>query len=216
MPLSSLISRLNDAPEHIREDAQRLTYRNTILVYLEIAGEIDSRDNWIYVQDPGLTVGRITNFRNWSPSLYGDSPNTILSLEYWCDSGNELWHRSDHELVCLGASEFRASRLASDGANVLRSHVVRIPRSYPVYQRGYKDILRPIQDFIRNVEGLQAIGRYGAFKYNNQDHSILMGILAAENVAAGTAHDLWQVNSDFEEYQEACRIDETGLVPAPC
>ncbi|MAT70125.1 MAG: hypothetical protein CMJ58_11460 [Planctomycetaceae bacterium] len=216
MPLSSLISRLNDAPEHIREDAQRLTYRNTILVYLEIAGEIDSRDNWIYVQDPGLTVGRITNFRNWSPSLYGDSPNTILSLEYWCDSGDELWHRSDHELVCLGASEFRASRLASDGANVLRSHVVRIPRSYPVYQRGYKDILRPIQDFIRNVEGLQAIGRYGAFKYNNQDHSILMGILAAENVAAGSAHDLWQVNSDFDDYQEACRIEETGLVPAPC
>ncbi|MAT72901.1 MAG: UDP-galactopyranose mutase [Planctomycetaceae bacterium] len=216
MPLTSLIARLNGVPERIREMARRLSYRNTILVYLEIAGELDSRDNWVYVQDPGLTVGRITNFRNWSPSLYGNSPNTILALEYWCNSDDELWRRSDGELGRLGADEFRASRLASDAADVLRSHVVRIPKSYPVYQRGYKDILRPIQEVLRSVEGLQAIGRYGAFKYNNQDHSILMGILAAENVAAGTAHDLWQVNSDFEEYQEACRIDETGLVPAPC
>jgi hypothetical protein len=87
-----------------------------------------------------------------------------------------------------------------------------VPRCYPVYGRGYKRPLKIIQDFIDSFQNLQVIGRYGAFKYNNQDHSILMGLLAAENVAAGTKHDLWGINTDYEDYQEASTITKSGLV----
>jgi len=89
-----------------------------------------------------------------------------------------------------------------------------VPRCYPVYRRGYKELLRPIQEYLGGVRGLQVIGRYGSFKYNNQDHSILMGLLAADNLTKGAGHDLWAVNSDYENYQEAYLITETGLARA--
>jgi hypothetical protein len=100
-------------------------------------------------------------------------------------------------------------------APVLAGHVVRIPRCYPVYARGYRLHLRRVMDYIHTVKGLSPIGRYGAFKYNNQDHSILLGILAAENLLANEHHDLWSVNTDYDRYQESALIDETGLAPAP-
>src|SRR4029077_13804010 len=101
------------------------------------------------------------------------------------------------------------------GANVLDGHIVRIPRCYPVYARGYRDHVQTIANYLRPFHGLTAIGRYGAFKYNNQDHSILMGILAAENLLENKQHDLWSINSDDESYQEAAPLAETGLVETP-
>lgn len=98
---------------------------------------------------------------------------------------------------------------------VRNGDVHRIRRCYPVYRRGYKAAVERIADHLRSVEGLSAIGRYGAFKYNNQDHSILMGLLAAENIVGDTTHDLWAVNTDYETYQESATIEETGLVAAP-
>jgi hypothetical protein len=91
--------------------------------------------------------------------------------------------------------------------------VYRIPRCYPVYRYGYKDLLRPIGEYLSGIEGLQVIGRYGAFKYNNQDHSILMGILAAENLLKNAGADLWNVNADYDTYQEGWQVTKTGLVP---
>ena len=87
----------------------------------------------------------------------------------------------------------------------------RIKRCYPVYEHGYKEKLKPVEEYLSTIKGLQVIGRYGAFKYNNQDHSIFMGILAAENIVDGTTHNLWEINTDYESYQEEAQITEAGL-----
>jgi protoporphyrinogen oxidase len=214
MPLTLLVARLDEAPANVREQAAKLTFRNTILVYLEVAGDSVCQDNWVYIQDAGLRCGRITNFRNWVPQLHGESPNTILAMEYWCNEDEEAWQQSDERLIDVAKRELIATTLVADPSKILNATVVRISRCYPVYRRGYRRILEPIQEYLRTIDGLQVIGRYGAFKYNNQDHSILMGILAADNVLAEAKHDLWAVNCDYNSYQESSRITESGLVSA--
>jgi protoporphyrinogen oxidase len=213
MPLTLLVQRLPETPPEVLAASKGLTFRNTILVYLEVAQSDLCRDNWIYIHSPDLRAGRVTNFRNWSPQLYGDSPNTILALEYWCHDGEELWLKKDAELIALATREIIATALVKDAGLVKNGLVYRIPRCYPVYRCGYKKLLQPIQEYLSRVDGLQVIGRYGAFKYNNQDHSILMGLLAAENILKNAKNDLWAVNSDYDNYQEGCLITETGLVP---
>ncbi len=215
MPLTALVARLPEAPEAVTAACRRLTFRNTILVYLEVASGDVCRDNWLYVHSPDLLTGRITNFRNWAPELYGDSPNTILAMEYWCNDDETLWAEEDEALVARAKTELLRTGLVTDPERVRRGHVVRIPKCYPVYRRGYRDALAPVEAYLRSVEGLQVIGRYGAFKYNNQDHSVLMGALAAENVLSGADNDLWGVNADYETYQESSRITDTGLVNEP-
>lgn len=212
MPLTLLVTRLSEAPQSIREQAAQLTFRNTLIVYLEIASDHVCDDNWLYVQEPHLRTGRITNFRNWVPQLYGDSPNTILAMEYWCNDGEPLWRQSDQQLIELAKREILATKLVDSETLVRNGMVYRIPRCYPVYRRGYRQVLEPIEEYLRTIDGLHVIGRYGAFKYNNQDHSILMGLLAAEKVLGRCEDDLWNVNCDYETYQEGCRITETGLV----
>jgi protoporphyrinogen oxidase len=116
----------------------------------------------------------------------------------------------DNKLIELGRKEINDTGLARAGDEV-EGYVHRINRCYPVYRKGYKQLLKPIESYIDGMKGLSAIGRYGAFKYNNQDHSILMGILAAENIVSGAQHNLWDTNTDYE-YQESALITETGLV----
>jgi protoporphyrinogen oxidase len=212
MPLTALVARLPDVPSRVAELARNLRFRNTILVYLEVSDSNIFRDNWIYVHSPDLLTGRITNFRNWVPDICGDSPSTILSLEYWCNNDDALWVERDEALVELGVRELRGTGLIGHESSVTNGAVYRIPKCYPVYDRTYRQNLRPVERYLRGIDGLQAIGRYGSFKYNNQDHSILMGMLAAANVLSGSGHDLWGVNADYEHYQEASRITETGLV----
>ena len=187
-----------------------LTFRHTILVYLHVDAERLFDDQWIYVHSPELRLGRVTNFRNWTRELCCGQRTTILAGEFWCNGTDPLWSETDDALVARAARELRSTGLLGD-APLLDGHVVRIPRCYPIYARGYRQHLGRVVDYLRNFSNLTAIGRYGAFKYNNQDHSILMGILAAENLLAGQAHDLWSINSDYESYQEASLITETGL-----
>jgi protoporphyrinogen oxidase len=213
MPLSLLVSRLPEVPAEVRRAAESLRFRNTLLVYLHVRATDLFPDNWLYIHAPSLQVGRVTNFRNWTPHLFGDAASTILALEYWCDDGDPLWAAPDAALIALGVRELRGTGLLGTAA-VDEGHVHRIRRCYPVYERGYRTRLRPVEAYLRTLRGLSAIGRYGAFKYNNQDHSILMGLLAAENIAAGTTHDLWAINSDYDSYQEATLITRTGLVVA--
>jgi protoporphyrinogen oxidase len=154
-------------------------------------------------------MGRVTNFRNWVPDLYGDSRTSILALEYWCNDADALWRADDASLIDLASREIRATGLVG-AAQILAGHVHRIRRCYPVYSRGYKQHLQPVIEHLKQFQNLQAIGRYGAFKYNNQDHSILMGVLAAENILDNRGHDLWAVNTD-SEYQESATIQKSGL-----
>lgn len=210
MPLNLLVARLDEAPEPIKAAAASLTFRNTILVYLNVEGKDLFPDNWLYVHSPELQVGRITNFRNWVPQINRDAPNTILASEYWCYHEDELWTMEDSQIIDLARREMEKTGLIK-GAPVVAGKVYRIPRCYPVYQRGYKKNLAPVESYLGTIRGLTVIGRYGAFKYNNQDHSILMGILAAENIAQRAAHDLWEINTDYEDYQEAATITRSGL-----
>jgi protoporphyrinogen oxidase len=211
MPLTQLVERMDEAPEEVRKSASQLRFRSTLLVYLRVEAQGLFPDNWIYIHAPELKVGRITNFRNWVPEICQGQPETILALEYWSYPNEGLSLATDAELIALATDELAQTGLAQ-GAKVSAGFVVRIPKCYPVYDRGYRNHLQPIEDYLKTVEGLTVIGRPGAFKYNNQDHSILMGLLAAENLLKGTTHDLWAINTDYETYQEATYISRTGLV----
>jgi protoporphyrinogen oxidase len=211
MPLTSLVRGFELMPADVKTAIDALRFRNTILVYLKVDSESLFADQWLYIHSPDLLMGRVTNFRNWVPELYGEERATILALEYWCYESDGVWTERDELLVARAAREMRSTGLLGD-ATVLDGHVVRIPRCYPVYGRGYRNHLDRVVAWLRTVQGLTVIGRYGAFKYNNQDHSILMGMLAAENLLEQRDHDLWAVNTDFESYQEDALITETGLI----
>jgi protoporphyrinogen oxidase len=202
MPLTLMAAQLPAVPAGVAQAIAKLRYRNTILVFLNVEATNLFPDQWIYVHEPDVDVGRITNFRNWAPALYGDQTSTVLALEYWCNNEDAIWTLPDAALITKATAELRRIGLIGD-ATVTAGHVERIGRSYPVYAAGYREELASIIDFVKSFKNLLPIGRYGAFKYNNQDHSIYMGLLAAENIAQGAAHDLWSVNSDYDKYQEA-------------
>lgn len=208
MPISVLVERMG-ASEAIRQHARALKFRNTILVYLRIEGPSPFPDQWIYVHAPDLQTGRITNFRNWVPGITKGQKDAILCLEYWCYDQDEIWVRDELSLVKLATDEVYKTSLVPAGS-VKAGKVVRVPNCYPVYATGYRAHLAPIEQYLSAQDGLSVIGRYGAFKYNNQDHSILMGLLAAENIADGKQHNLWAINTDYE-YHESSRITSTGL-----
>jgi protoporphyrinogen oxidase len=194
-------------PEAAARAVRELRYRNTLLVYLRSEGEKSFPDQWLYVHSPELRMGRVTNFRNWTPELCGDSPSTILALEYWCQDGESLWREDDRKLVELARGEMASTGLVP-AASIREGRVVRIAGSYPIYRKGYRDHVAQTAEFLDGFAGLTVIGRGGSFKYNNQDHSLLMGILAAENLLYGKRHSLWEVNGDGETYQEAAAVEE--------
>jgi protoporphyrinogen oxidase len=197
----------------VEQAVSGLRFRNTVLVFLEVEGTGWFPDQWLYIHSAELQTGRLTNFRNWIPEICQGSPNTILALEYWCYDDDALWGEDENTLVTRATEEIHKTGLIP-GGKVLQGKVVRLPRCYPVYARGYREKLQVVQEFLQGFSGLSAVGRYGAFKYNNQDHSILMGLMVADNLTKGTSHDLWAVNTDYEVYQEAAIITESGLAPA--
>lgn len=208
MPITTLVERMG-APDEIREHASALKFRNTILVYLQVDGDSPFPDQWIYVHSPDFKAGRITNFKNWVPAINKGRPDTILCLEYWCYDDDEIWAMHESALINLAADEaYNTSLIPQD--SVKEGKVIRVPKCYPVYGTGYRNHLAPVEQYLSSQRALSVIGRYGAFKYNNQDHSILMGLLAAENIAENAKHDLWAINTDYE-YQESSKITATGL-----
>jgi protoporphyrinogen oxidase len=209
MPITNLI-RMIGAPESVLAASEQLRFRNTILVYLKVSGSNPFPDQWIYVHAEELLTGRITNFSNWTSTIKKDQEDHIICLEYWCYDESSIWIEKDDYLVSLGTEELYKTGLVRPGA-ISEGKVIRVPKCYPVYSTGYKDLLQPVQDFLNTLPRVTPIGRYGSFKYNNQDHSILMGLLAAENLADGTNYDLWGINTDYE-YQESTRITSTGLI----
>jgi len=211
MPLSLLVKRLPEVPDKVKEQSNKLTFRNTILVYLRVDHSDLFPDQWLYIHDPALKVGRVTNFRNWIPSVYGASGSSILCMEYWCFFEDQFWNQEPKELIEMAGNEIVRTGLVKK-EDLKEGHVQRIPRCYPVYFSGYRDILKPVESYLNSVEGLHAIGRYGAYKYNNQDHSILMGMHVSENILKNADHDLWAINTDYEIYQESSFITKTGLV----
>ena len=202
MPIPALVAAIDPPPPpHVGAAAARLSHRDFLTVALMIEQAEVFADNWIYIHDAAVRVGRIQNFKNWSPEMVPDPSWTCLGLEYFCTEGDDLWTMSDADLVALARRELAQIGLG-DASKVRRGVVVRAPKAYPVYDEGYADAVRIVRDGLAGVENLQLVGRNGMHKYNNQDHSMLTGILAARNIL-GDRFDLWQVNVEEEYHEQA-------------
>ena len=222
MPLRQLIGALDPPPPpEVLAAGERLRYRDFLTVVLIVEQPELFPDNWIYIHSPDVKLGRIQNFKNWSPDMVPDAATTALGLEYFVNVGDELWTMADEDLVALGKRECAQLGLVQ-AADVRDGCVVRMPKAYPVYDQGYQDALATLRGWLDPIENLQLIGRNGQHRYNNQDHSMLTAIYAARNVAADGAYELWSVNVE-EEYHEEVAEDgseaagATGdrSIPAP-
>jgi len=204
IPLNLLVQQMQPAPPpEVIAAAKSLRFRNTILVYLIVGGESFFPDNWLYINDPNVSLGRVTNFANWSPDMLPHPliSQTPLCCEYWCNSNDPIWQESEDKLISLAITELRQIKLLEE-QTIDHGFVIRLPRTYPIYTGNYREAIATIQNYLSQFSNLQLIGRYGSFKYNNQDHSLLMGIWAAENVMGLCKRDLWSVNSDTEYAEE--------------
>ncbi len=195
LPLRSLLERLDPLPPpDVLAAGRALRHRDFILVGLIVDTPRTFPDTWLYVHGPEVLVGRIQNFRNWSQAMVPDAGRSCLGMEYFCSNGDAIWSRTDAELLQLATRELDVLGLAP-GARVLDGCVIRQQHAYPVYDGGYRANLATIRDYLASFENLQTVGRSGMHRYNNQDHSMLTGHLAARNVL-GAQHDVWDVNTE--------------------
>ena len=209
MPIRELIRKMNPpAPKEVIAAADRLKYRDFLTVALIVNKKDLFPDNWIYIHDSQVKVGRIQNFKNWSPYMVPDQNKTCLGLEYFCFEGDGLWTMSDNDLIELGTRELELIGMAKAG-DVEDGAIVRMPKAYPVYDADYQVALTCIREFLDGFQNLQVVGRNGMHRYNNQDHSMLTAMLAVENIQ-GARHDLWQVNAEQEYHEEAKAEDVTA------
>jgi protoporphyrinogen oxidase len=183
--------------------ARALGYRDFLTVALIVEGENPFSDNWLYIHDPGVKLGRIQNFKNWSEALIGAEGTTCLGLEYFCFEGDGLWTMPDAELIALGTRELAQIGLVAP-ARVRSGVVVRMEKAYPVYAGGYQENVATIRAALAPFSNLQVIGRNGMHKYNNQDHSMMTALLAVRNLAGGK-FNLWNVNTDAEYHEGPAR-----------
>jgi protoporphyrinogen oxidase len=201
MPMRTLVQVLNPAPpDRMREMAERLAYRDFLTVALIVDQEHTFPDNWIYVHDRKVKLGRIQNFKNWSSEMVPSPAQTCLGLEYFCFEGDGLWSMSDAELIALGTREVGAIGLIDPG-KVVDGAVVRVPKAYPIYDGGHVAALDALREYFGGFANLQLAGRNGLHKYNNQDHAMITGILAAEALL-GAKVDPWTVNVEDEYLEE--------------
>lgn len=216
MPVTGLVHCLDPLPpEPVLQAARSLKYRDFLIVSLVINKAHLFPDNWIYIHDPQFKVGRIQNFKNWSPAMVPDPSKTCLGMEYFCSKGDELWELSDTELIDLASREVVNLGFADHLSEVEDGVVIRQPKAYPVYDGEYRKHLKVIQDYLQTFENLQTVGRNGMHRYNNQDHSMLTAILAAKNVL-GEKHDLWNVNTErsyHEDFTQEKWSERKGKLP---
>ncbi len=212
-PMRELIPNiLPQMPEKSLHAASKLGYRDFLTVVLICRDKDAFTDNWIYIHDPSVQVGRIQNFKSWSPYMVPDPTMACYGLEYFCFEGDGLWDSPDEVLIELGKKEIAQIGL-TDPSAVLDGYVVRQPKAYPVYDHEYKDHLTTIREDLAAYEGLSLIGRNGMHKYNNQDHSMMTAMLAAKNIVAGKeVYNLWDVNEDAEYHEGGDRGAENKLV----
>jgi len=214
MPMRELVNALEEpAPEEVRRAANRLRYRDFLIVSLIINCKDVVPDNWIYVHDPSVKVGRIQNFKNWSPAMVPDPNKTCLGMEYFVFQDDELWSSSDDKLIDLARKEIVQLGLVRP-EEIEDGTVVRMPKAYPIYQEDYAKQVNVIRDYVeQNLTNLQLVGRNGMHKYNNQDHSMMTALGAARNIL-GAHNDLWAINTE-PDYQEEKRAANCGEPSRP-
>ena len=195
LSLGALLERLDPLPPpDVLAAGRALRHRDFILVGLILDAPVTFPDTWLYVHGREVLVGRVQNFRNWSGAMVPDARRTSLGMEYFCSVGDALWSRTDAELLDLAARELQGLGLAP-GARVEDGCVIRQEKAYPVYDASYRTHVETIRGYLSRFENLQTIGRNGTHRYNNQDHAMQAGRLAARNVL-GERHDVWSVNGE--------------------
>lgn len=218
-PFRDMVLSIDELGSAIKDLAQNLKFRNTILVYVEVdcaknaESSADSTqkifdDNWIYVHSKNIATGRITNFANWTQDLRCGRSESILCLEYWANDDEKLWNLSSDEIINIAKKDLLDSNLVAHSSQIKRTHALKIHKSYPVYERGYKQNLSKIYNALDDFKDLYFIGRNGAFKYNNQDHSLIMGLLCADKILGRANPNLWEINTDYD-YQEGKYVESS-------
>jgi protoporphyrinogen oxidase len=201
MPVRELV-RAIDPPVSAatRASGEGLRYRDFLVVALILEGDDLFPDNWIYIHTPGVQVGRVQNFNNWSRAMVPVPGRTCLGFEYFCFEGDGLWTSPDEKLIELATKELGILELG-DPKTVVDGSVVRMEKAYPIYDAAYRAHLDAVREHVDGIPNLHLVGRNGLHKYNNQDHSMLTAMMAVENMQ-GRNHDLWAVNTDFEYHEE--------------
>ncbi len=221
-PMRSLICGLTPpVSDQAKRAAESLKYRDFLTVMLILKERNLFADNWIYIHDPSVKVGRIQNFRSWSPEMVPDPDKACYGLEYFCFEHDGLWNSTDADLIELARRELIQIGLAEE-SDVVDGTVVRQKKAYPVYDDDYARNVATIRQELENrYPNLHLVGRNGMHKYNNQDHAMMTAMLCVENILSDTKlYDLWQVNSDAEYHESgpAAREETTGtalrLVPS--
>jgi protoporphyrinogen oxidase len=199
-------------PAHVREISDGLMYRDFIAVGMLVSrlkvqdpGSVGSRllsDNWIYIQEPDVLIGRLQIFNNWSPGLVADPDKVWLGLEYFCYTTDDIWKLPDAVMIDLAATELDTIGII-DKRDVLDATVVRVPKTYPAYFGSY-DRFDQVRAWLDGLENLFPIGRNGMHKYNNQDHSMLTAMIAVDNILEGRTDksNLWSVNTEHEYHEQ--------------
>lgn len=201
LPLKDLMLCLDPSPpDEVVQAALRLRYRAFITVGVILQKADIFPDNWIYVHSPDVQVGRIQNFKNWSPDMVPDPCFTSLGLEYFCFDDDSLWKSPDRSLIALATTELARLGLARTD-QVIDATVIKSPKAYPIYDDSYKMAVGTIRGYLTSFSNLQTIGRNGLHRYNNQDHSMLTALAAIANIR-GEAQSVWDINTD-DIYHEA-------------
>ena len=213
-PMRELAARVHPVPASLPR-AMQLGYRDFLTVALMIRSEDLFPDNWIYIHDDRVQVGRIQNFRSWSPEMVPDPALACVGLEYFCFEGDGLWASSDADLIALARQELATLGLC-DPARVEGGAVVRQEKAYPVYDDDYAAHVEAVRGELEaRYETLHFVGRNGMHRYNNQDHAMMTAMLSARNIAAGTRrHDVWAVNEDAEYHEAGSEGDDEGVAAA--
>ena len=213
MPIRDLMNALDPRPpEDVMRAANNLRYRDFLIVSLVVNRKEVSPDNWIYVHEPGVKVGRIQNFKNWSPAMVPDPAKTCLGMEYFVFENDELWASADDKLIQMARNEIAQLGLVRP-EEIEDGTVVRMQKAYPMYDPGWTERIETIREYARaSLKNLQFVGRNGMHKYNNQDHSMMTALCAAQNIC-GAGHDIWAINSE-PDYHEEVKESESRPKPA--
>jgi protoporphyrinogen oxidase len=202
MPITDLVLSMDPpAPPEVLDAAKSLSYRSILTVNLLIDQQDMFPDTWIYVHSPEVRVGRIQCYKNWSPYMVPDQSKSSLGLEYFATEGDDLWIMNDADLIALAKQEITSLGLCRED-RIIDGFVVRMAKAYPVYDAAYTQRFGYIKQWVASIENLQPSGRYGLFRYNNSDHSILSAMYAVRTLLGEKGFDVWQVNTEDDYHEE--------------
>jgi protoporphyrinogen oxidase len=215
LPLRNMVGIAQPHPRpEVVGAATGMRYRDFLTVAVVLDGDDIFPDNWIYVHEPEVDVGRIQNFRSWSPWMVPDSTKACVGLEYFCFAGDDLWNTDDDKLVEKGMRELEQLGLARRD-QLEFGFVERVPKAYPIYDAEYAERVLTIRSWLDGLDNFVQVGRNGLHRYNNSDHSMLTAMRAVDNFVLGTDYDIWAVNAESVYHEEEKQDEQQPYIEAP-